>query len=260
MATPKLTAAIITFNEEHNICRCLESVRWMDELIVVDSFSTDRTVELARQYTGKVVQRPWPGHVKQKQFALEQGSGQWVLSLDADEELSSDAAEEIRAALAAADAAVNGFSFPRQSFYLGRWIRHGGWYPDRKVRLVRRGHARWGGDDPHDKLVADGKTRDLSGKINHYVYRDISHQLRTVDNFSRITAGQWHEQGKRAGAGAMIFKSIGKFFETYIWKLGMLDGMPGFIISVISAYYVFLKYAKLWELQKGKASGNTKQH
>jgi glycosyltransferase involved in cell wall biosynthesis len=252
MAIPKLSAAVITFNEEKNICRCLESLRWMSELIVVDSFSTDRTVELARQYTDRVVQRRWPGHVLQKQFALEQATGEWILSLDADEELSPDAAEEIRTVLADAPADVNGYSFPRQSFYLGRWIKHGGWYPDRKVRLVRRGHARWGGDDPHDKLAADGRTRDLSGKINHYVYADISHQLRTVDNFSRITAQQWHEQGRRAGAGAMIFKTIGKFFETYVWKLGMLDGMPGFIISVISSYYVFLKYAKLWELQKSR--------
>jgi hypothetical protein len=127
------------------------------------------------------------------------------------------------------------------------------------VRLVGRGRARWGGEDPHDKLAADGPTRDLNGNIHHYVYADISHQLRTVDNFSRITAQQWHEQGRRAGAGAMIFKTMGKFFETYVWKLGMLDGMPGFIISAISSSYVFLKYAKLWELQKGRSSGNTQQ-
>jgi glycosyltransferase involved in cell wall biosynthesis len=252
MATPKLTAAIITFNEEKNICRCLESVRWTDELIVVDSFSTDRTVELARQYTDKVLQRTWAGHVLQKQFALEQATGDWIISLDADEELSPGAAAEIKSVLSAAPADVNGYSFPRQSFYLGRWIKHGGWYPDRKVRLVRRGHARWGGEDPHDKLAADGQTRELRGKINHYVYADISQQLRTVDSFSRITAQQWHEQGRRAGAGVMIFKTVGKFFETYVWKLGMLDGMPGLIISGISSYYVFLKYAKLWELQKGR--------
>ncbi|MCX5901121.1 MAG: glycosyltransferase family 2 protein [Proteobacteria bacterium] len=252
MATPKLTAAIITFNEEKNICRCLESVRWTDELIVVDSFSTDRTVELARQYTGNVLQRTWAGHVLQKQFALEQATGDWIISLDADEELSADAAAEIRSALADAPLNVNGYSFPRRSFYLGRWIRHGGWYPDRKLRLVRRGHARWGGQDPHDKLMADGQTRDLQGNILHYVYSDIAHQLRTVDSFSRITAELWLEKGKRAEPAAMLCKPVAKFFGAYVWKLGMLDGMPGLIISVISAYYVFLKYAKLWELQKGQ--------
>ena len=259
MATPKITAAIITFNEEKNICRCLESVRWMDELIVVDSFSTDRTVELARQYTDKVLQRAWPGHVLQKQFALEQATGDWIISLDADEELSAAAAAEMLSALADAPPEVNGYSFPRQSFYLGRWIRHGGWYPDRKVRLVRRGHARWGGQDPHDKLVADGQTRDLQGNIIHYVYSDIAHQLRTVDSFSGITARLWLEKGKPAGLAAMLCKPVFKFFGTYVWKLGMLDGMPGLIISVISAYYVFLKYAKLWELQKSKSCVHIKQ-
>ena len=259
MATPKITAAIITFNEEKNIRRCLESVRWMDELIVVDSFSTDRTVELARQYTDKVLQRAWPGHVLQKQFALEQATGDWIISLDADEELSAAAAAEMLSALADAPPEVNGYSFPRQSFYLGRWIRHGGWYPDRKVRLVRRGHARWGGQDPHDKLVADGQTRDLQGNIIHYVYSDIAHQLRTVDSFSGITARLWLEKGKPAGLAAMLCKPVFKFFGTYVWKLGMLDGMPGLIISVISAYYVFLKYAKLWELQKSKSCVHIKQ-
>ncbi len=212
MAIPKLSAAIITFNEEKNICRCLESVRWMDELIVVDSFSSDHTVELARKYTDKVVQRTWPGHVLQKQFALEQADGDWIISLDADEELSPGAAAEIKSVLAAAPADVNGYSFPRQSFYLGRWIKHGGWYPDRKVRLVRRGHARWGGEDPHDKLAADGQTRDLHGKINHYVYADISHQLRTVDSFSRITAQQWHEQGRRRRRRRHDFQDRGQIF------------------------------------------------
>jgi glycosyltransferase involved in cell wall biosynthesis len=259
MALPKLTAVIITFNEEKNICRCLESVRWMDELVVVDSFSTDRTVELARQYTDKVLQRTWPGHVLQKQFALEQATGDWIISLDADEELSSEAAAEIRSALTDAPPEVNGFSFPRRSFYLGRWISHGGWYPDRKVRLVLRGHARWTGQDPHDKLVADGRTRDMQGNILHYVYSDIAHQLRTVDSFSGITARLWLEKGKHAGLAAIISKPVAKFFGTYVLKLGMLDGMPGLIISVISAYYVFLKYAKLWELQQAKSSGKTEQ-
>lgn len=252
MATPTLSAAVITFNEEKNICRCLESLRWADEIIVVDSFSTDATVELSRRYTDRVVQRAWPGHVAQKQFALEQAAGDWIISLDADEELSAAAADDIRALLARGPSAVAGCSFPRRSFYLGRWIRHGGWYPDRKLRLVRRGRARWTGDDPHDKLVVDGEVRNLSGRINHYVYRDISHQLRTVDSFSRITAEQWRARGKRAGAAVMLGKTIGKFFETYVWKLGFLDGMPGFIIAVISSYYVFLKYAKLWELQRGQ--------
>ena len=258
MAIPKLSAAIITFNEEKNICRCLESVRWMDELIVVDSFSTDHTVELARQYTDKVVQRQWPGHVLQKQFALEQATGDWIISLDADEELSPEAAAEIKSVLAAAPADVNGYSFPRQSFYLGRWIKHGGWYPDRKVRLVRRGHARWGGEDPHDKLVADGQTRDLRETSVIMSTATSATSCGRLTAFPALPRELWFAKGRRAG-GRHDLQDYGKFFDTYVWKLGMLDGMPGLIISVISSYYVFLKYAKLWELQKGRFSGDTQQ-
>ena len=250
MSTPKISAAIITFNEEQNIRDCLESVRWADEILVVDSFSSDATLTICKSYTDRVIQREWPGHVKQKQFALEQARGDWILCLDADERLSPEAAEEIKLHVLSGAPAADGFIFPRQSYYLGRWIQHGGWYPDSKLRLVRRGCARWTGEDPHDKLVVDGAAGQLNGKIYHYVYRDISQQLKTVDAFSRITAGQWHQKGMRPGLFPLMFKPPLKFFETYLWKGGLLDGMPGFIISVISSYYVFLKYAKLWELHK----------
>jgi glycosyltransferase involved in cell wall biosynthesis len=250
MNMPKLSAAIIALNEEKNIRDCLASVRWMDEIIVVDSFSADNTVDICRQFTGKVIQREWPGHVKQKQFALEQATGDWILSLDADERLSDEAAQEIKGRLLHGSSEVDGFTFPRQSYYLGRWIKHCGWYPDRKLRLVRRGKARWTGVDPHDKLVADGKVEHLSGKIYHYVYNDIAHQLKTSDLFSRITAEQWHEQGKKARLFPLLVRPPLKFLETYLWKGGVLDGMPGLIISVVASYYVFLKYAKLWELKK----------
>jgi len=252
MNTPTLSATIITFNEEKNIRDCLASVKWMDEIIVVDAFSTDHTVNICRQYTDKVIQQEWPGHVKQKQFALEQATGGWILSLDADERLSDEAAQEIRGRLQHSTPKADGFTFPRQSYYLGRWIKHCGWYPDRKLRLVRRGKARWTGVDPHDKLVTDGKVEHLSGKIYHYVYHDIAHQLKTSDSFSRITAEQWHQQGKQSTLFPLLVRPPLKFLETYLWKGGVLDGMPGFIISVIASYYVFLKYAKLWELQKIK--------
>ncbi len=249
----KLSAAIIAFNEEKKIRQCLESVKWMDEIIVVDSFSTDKTVEICRLYTDKVFQREWPGHVKQKQFALKQATGDWILSLDADERLSPKAIANIKEALAGSPS-VDGFSFPRVSFYLGRWIRHGGWYPDRKLRLVRKGCAWWGGDDPHDKLMTNGEVQNLQGEILHYVYNDISHQLNTVDSFSRVSAQEWHKQGKRFNLLLLLCRPLIRFLEMYIWKGGILDGMPGFIIAVISSYYVFLKYAKLWELQKIKTN------
>ena len=188
MTTPGISAVIIAFNEEKNIRGCLESIKWVDEIIVVDSFSNDATVEICREYTDRVIQREWPGHVKQKQFALEQATGDWILSLDADERLSEEAAEEIESRVLQGPQSADGFIFPRQSYYLGRWISHGGWYPDSKLRLVRRGRAKWGGEDPHDKLIIDGRAEHLRGKILHYVYSDISHQLKTVDSFSKITA------------------------------------------------------------------------
>jgi len=257
MRTPGISATVITFNEEQNIRDCLESIAWVDEIIVIDAFSTDTTVAICRQYTDNVLQRQWPGHVLQKQFALEQARGQWILSLDADERLSPEAAAEIRQKAVDGGSAADGFMFPRQSFYLGRWIRHGGWYPDRKLRLVRRGRGRWTGDDPHDKLVVEGTTEQCSGKIYHYVYRDIAQQLKTVDSFSRITAAQWRREGMPARVLPMVVKPPLKFLETYVWKRGFLDGMPGFIIAMISSYYVFLKYAKLWELQSAQ---NTRRH
>jgi len=245
----RLSVTVITLNEEHTIPACLQSVAWADEIIIVDSFSTDRTAELCRQYTDKVIQRQWPGHVRQKQYALEQASGDWILSLDADERLSPEATEEIRRTVLNGSPSADGFILPRQSYYLGRWIRHGGWYPDYKLRLVRRGTASWGGEDPHDKLLLTGRAAKLQGRIIHYVYAGISDQLRTVDAFSKITAEQWHSQGRRSSLVLMLGKPLARFLECYFWKCGFLDGMPGLIIAVITSYYAFLKFAKLWELQ-----------
>ncbi len=252
MNAPKISAAIITFNEEKNIRQCLESIKWVDEIIVVDSLSTDRTAEICRHYTDRVIQRPWPGHVKQKQFALEQATGDWILSLDADERLSPEAVEEIKSRVLNGPSSVDGFIFPRQAYYLGRWIKHGGWYPDSKLRLVRKGKALWGGQDPHDKLILNGEAERLQGKILHYVYSNITQQLKTVDSFSTVSAEQWHRQGKRFNLFLLLVRPPIRFLEMYLWKRGFLDGTAGFIIAVVSSYYVFLKYCKLWELKKIK--------
>jgi hypothetical protein len=174
------------------------------------------------------------------------------MCLDADERLSDEAIEEIKNKVLKVSRSADGFLFPRQSHYLGRWIRHGGWYPDKKLRLIRRGKAKWGGSDPHDKLIINGKTESFRGKIFHYVYGNISHQLKTVDSFSSISAEKWNNEGKYFRLFMLLFRPPIRFLEMYIWKMGFLDGMPGFIIAVISSYYVFLKYAKLWELHKVK--------
>jgi glycosyltransferase involved in cell wall biosynthesis len=252
MGLPKISAAIITFNEEKNIRDCLESIKWIEEIIIVDSFSTDRTVDICKEYTQKIFQREWPGHVRQKQFALEQAQGEWILSLDADERLSPEAAEEMKKEIFDDVPDIDGFRFPRHSYYLGRWINHGGWYPDCKLRLIRKGKGRWGGRDPHDKIIADGPTKPLKGEILHYVYDNLSHQLETVNSFSTISAEQWNKEGKKFNLFLIFLRPPIRFLEMYVWKKGFLDGFPGFVIAMASAFYVFLKYAKLWELQQNK--------
>ena len=252
---PTLSVCIITWNEEANIRACLESVQWADERIVVDSNSTDRTAEIAREMGAKVVLRPFDGHVQQKNFALDQATGDWVLSIDADERVTPGLAEEIRAVVAGNRPGV-AFSMPRKSWYLGRWILHGGWYPDRKLRLARQGKARWSGTNPHDHLYADGPTADLRGDLVHYTYRDISDHLRKIDQYTTIAAREMAARGVGHPLLRMALHSPLRILRMYVLKAGFLDGQAGFVLAVLSGYYVFLKYAKLWELaRRERANG-----
>ena len=244
----KITATVVCGNEEANIADCLESVRWCDELVVVDSLSSDRTPEIARRYTERLIQRPWAGYVAQKQFALEQATGDWVLHLDADERCTPELRAAIRAALAGPEAdRLAGFEVRRHVHYLGRWIDHGGWYPDWKLRLVRRGRARWTGTDPHDRLAADGPVARLEADLVHYTYRDFAHQLRTVERFADVVAEGWRKDGRRFSLLDAVFHPPAKFLECYVWKQGFRDGWPGFVIAATSAFYVFAKQVKLRE-------------
>jgi glycosyltransferase involved in cell wall biosynthesis len=245
---PRVSAAIICRDEEAHIEACLASVGWCDEIVVVDSGSTDRTVELARKFTPHVIHHDWPGYVAQKNFALERATGDWVFSLDADERCTPELRDAIRAALAA-DPGVAGYEVRRHVFYLGRWIDHGGWYPDWKLRVVRRGRARWAGVDPHDKLVADGATARLDADLVHHTYARFADQLRTIQRFSDVVAGEWQKQGRRFSLARALVHPPAKFLECFVWKRGFLDGWPGFVIAVASAFYVFAKHVKLWELR-----------
>jgi hypothetical protein len=172
-----------------------------------------------------------------------------VLSLDADERLSPELAGQVRAALEADDAPA-GYSMPRRTFYLGRWIDHGGWYPDRKIRLFDRTRARWGGVNPHDHLEVDGEVRRLSGDIEHYSYRDVSDHLRQIDLFTTIAARAKIDGGRRFRLWRLLLNPPGKFLRMYLLKRGFLDGLAGFVIAVLGSYYVFLKYAKQWEMSR----------
>lgn len=245
-----LSAVVITYNEEEDIRACLESVKWADEIVVVDSHSTDKTVEIARESTDRVILRPWPGHIEQKNFAIEQARCDWVLSVDADERVSPELAAEIRDVLSQSGGAEAGWSMPRKTYYLGRWITHGGWYPDRKLRLVRRGAGRWKGINPHDHLAIAGPVASLKGDLHHYTYRDISDHLATIDKFTTIAAREMHARGRGHPLAHMLLNSLGKFLKMYLLRLGFLDGLAGFVVAVLASYYVFLKYAKLWELRR----------
>jgi glycosyltransferase involved in cell wall biosynthesis len=247
---PRVSAVVICGNEEHNIGDCLESVAWCDEVVVVDSMSTDRTPEIARRFTERLIRRPWPGYVAQKNFALEQATGDWVLSLDADERCTPELRARIESALAAPGDAV-AFRVRRKVRYLGRWIRHCGWYPDRKVRLVRRGLGRWEGEDPHDRLETAGPVRDLDADLVHYTYRDFSHQIRTINHFSDVAVAEWRKKGKGFSLLMLLLHPVVKFFEVYVRKLGVLDGFAGLVIAISTSFYVFTKHVKHWEAQNG---------
>jgi len=248
----KISVAIIAYNEEHNIERALRSVAWADEIVVVDSQSTDRTVEICRRYTDNVVVHPWQGHIPQKNFALAQATNEWVLSIDADEEVSPELANSIKTILAQGPE-FDGYAVKRKVFYLGKWVKHSGWYPDYRIRLVKKENACWGGESVHDVLEVNGSTTKIrDGDLFHYTYRDLSDHISKINSYTTIMAKNKFEACKRACWCDVVFRPILSFFKKYIFQLGFLDGFHGLIICVLASYYVFLKYLKLWELQRTK--------
>jgi glycosyltransferase involved in cell wall biosynthesis len=246
-----ISACIICYNEARNIRRCLESVTWADEIIVVDSMSRDNTVEIAKEYTDSVIQRAWTGYADQKNVALSKAHGNWVLSLDADEAVSSQLKEEILTEIAGQNP-KDGYRIPRRSFYQGKWIHHSGFYPDRQLRLFRRTAGQWVGGRVHERMEIKGEVGELKNDILHYPYKGvISGQLQTVDNFSGLIAEDLHEKGKRFHLILLLFRPFFKFLEVYLLKKGFLDGLPGLIIAVTSAYALFVRYVKIREIEKG---------
>ena len=246
MAVP-VTATVITFNEAANIEAALASLSWADEIIVVDSQSTDRTTEIARKFTDKVIVRPWPGYIAQKNFAAEQASHDWIFSLDADERVTPELAAEVKALVANGPHAT-GYRVPRVTFHLGRWMRSTDWYPDYQLRLYDRRHARWSGKYVHESVKADGAVDDLRSELQHFAYRDLAHHLQTMDRYTTLAAKQMFEEGRRAGLVDLMIHPPAAFFRNYVLRGGFRDGVPGLIVSAMNARYVGLKFAKLWEL------------
>jgi len=260
---PKFSVTIITKDEAAHIGDALKGVAWADELIVVDSNSTDETVAIARQWTDRVIVREWPGYVAQKNYAASIASHDWVLSLDADERVTPELAEDIRSTLSGAPAHA-AYRLPRVTWHLGRWIRTTDWYPDHQLRLYDRRSARWTGKYVHETLSVNGTTGQLGGELQHFAYRDITDHLETIDRYTAYAARQMRESGGRAGLFQLAGHPPLAFLRNYSARGGIRDGVPGLIISVLNAYYVFLKFAKLWELQLGasvnhKDTKNTKQ-
>jgi glycosyltransferase involved in cell wall biosynthesis len=239
----KITATIITLNEERNIARSIESLRCCDEIVVVDSGSTDRTVEIAANLGARIVESPWPGYAKQKNQAAAQAANDWILSLDADEALSEALEAEIWR-LRKSGPEHDAYTMPRMAQYLGKWIMHSGWYPDRKVRLYDRRKASWVGEFVHESVQVSGSVGHLSEAILHYTCDSVSEHLRTLDQYTTLAAEEVVASGHKVRWSNLILDPTWTFLRTYVFQLGFLDGLEGLMIAHMAATYTYLKYAK----------------
>jgi glycosyltransferase involved in cell wall biosynthesis len=244
-----LSACIISFQEQDRIEACLDSLDFCDEIVVVDSHSTDATREIARRSGARVIRRDWSGHVAQKEYAVRQASYDWVLCVDCDERVGPALKKEILLLKKRGFQDKAGWSMPRLSRYLGRWIRHG-WYPDRQLRLFDRRRGHWSGHNPHDRVELEGPVGTLNGDLLHHPYRDLSDHLRTIERYTTTMARGMDERGRRAYPWNLLFNPVIRFLKMYIYRGAVLEGWQGLVLSCLSAHYVGLKYAKLMVMQQ----------
>ncbi len=243
---PKISAVIITFNEEKKLGRCLESLGDLsNEILIVDSFSTDKTKEIALSFNARFIQHPFEGYIEQKNYALSLAKNDWVLSLDADEALSPELLRSIKEN----DFKFEAYTMNRLTNYAGKWIFHCGWYPDKKLRLFKKSKANWGGVNPHDKIITDVPIKHLKGDILHYSYDSVADHINQTNRFTTIAAKAAFEQGKRSNIFKIVTRPMFQFFRDYFLKLGFLDGISGFCVCSINALSAFLKYYKIRELE-----------
>ena len=266
-ARPSISACIISYNEEDNIGDCIDSVAWCGEVVVVDSFSQDRTAEIARGRGARVIQNRWPGHVTQKNVALDAAEGEWILALDCDERVTPRLQKAILDVLEKAGD-IEGYTISRKTFYLGRWLEHGGWFPEWRLRLFRRGRGRWEGVDPHDTVHVGGRTERIppvgrgtdAAVILHYSFKDLSHQLEVLDRYTEIQAGELFRSNRHVSAADLTFRPLWRFLRIYLVRQGFLDGAAGFYMAANNAYAAYMKYARLWEMEKGLVRVRSKEH
>jgi glycosyltransferase involved in cell wall biosynthesis len=248
MTRERFSVVVVTLDEEERIRECLGSVAWADEIIVVDAESQDKTATIARELTDHVIVRPWPGFAAQKNFGLAQATGDWVLSLDADETVSPDLRTEIVALLEGSDSTAAGYAVPRRNVFWGRWVRHGGLYPDWQVRLFRRGRGRFVERAVHESIAIDGLVGRLRGHLEHRSYRDVADFLARADRYTSLAADEWVAAGRPSRALIdLVVRPVGRFLGMYVARAGFLDGWRGFLLATLYAYYVLMRSAKVWE-------------
>jgi glycosyltransferase involved in cell wall biosynthesis len=239
----KISAAIITLNEERNVVRAIESLGCCDEIVVVDSGSTDRTVEVARRLGARVVEEPWHGYARQKNLAAGAVANEWVLSIDADEALSEALEGEILT-IKKDGPRADGYSMPRRAQYCGRWILHSGWYPDRKVRLYHRDRAEWAGEYVHESVRVRGRVAELESDLLHFTCSSLSEHLKTLDRYTTLAAQELVAKGRPVGGARLVLDPAWTFLRSYVVQRGFLDGPQGLSIAWMAALYTYLKYAK----------------
>ncbi len=249
----KLTVTVITRDEAENIDGCLVSVAFADEIVIVDSGSTDDTVAIARRHGARVEVRGWPGYGAQRNYAASLASNDWILAIDADERISPELAAEIKSLLEF-EPSRRGYRMPRVTWYLGRWIRGTDWYPDYQLRLYDRRAGQWNARRVHESIALDDEPGLLHHELQHLAYRDISHHLSTIDRYTTLAAEQWAEEGRRVSLAGVVLHPPFAFLRNYVLRGGFKEGTAGLLVSVLNSYYVFLKMAKLWELDRRRGA------
>lgn len=241
-----ISAIIITKNEESNIHECLESIKWVNEIVIVDAGSTDKTVEIAKEYTQKIFSRPWDGYGAAKNYGLTQCTSEWILWIDADERVTAELQKEILEQIHSINKSVAAMSMPRRANFLGSWINHCGWYPGRITRVFRRSTGHFTEEKVHERLEINGGIISLKADLLHYTDPNLEHYFQKFNKYTSLAVDELVEQKKVFGLLKLIVNPIWVFVRMYFLRLGFLDGIPGLILCVLSANYVFTKYAKLW--------------